>query len=471
MAKRHLGLAKAGKAKQQKGSSDSTANAGHAGHNSPAPRTDGNGTKQYAEGDGTAAVSAAGPLEEVSLQLSADIDANDAMGQLCVLWLNFIESDNRNELMANAVVHECDRLLRKSSQAAETPVDDEKIFIDADFYSIYAGALASLAFFHASDPAAVRDFFKEAAERIDTGKRLFPGAVSLLLADARILLTKIPLTEISQLDAHSTVGTDHGDVSLLLDECLVKWEAAERVAQENKLWEVYNRENAEFLNALDDLLKIVATFGEETVDAEDSDDTEPPLAVQLGKKHPLYKIRQNSRYGAWWREHTIEFLELLEKNIALLEKVANLPSNGAEQPLQTADEEQRTNLVMLKKQLSQRVGNSFLAEAEGPAEIFAFLAYESEGQDELDGLSLEKARTMCKTFYSQALEYLRAAQDDEEPDSWASVAEAIILLGNMYDVGDEEQERLYKEAEQILVRANNVTNGKYEAILQNLIQE
>ena len=68
---------------------------------------------------------------------------------------------------------------------------------------------------------------------------------------------------------------------------------------------------------------------------------------------------------------------------------------------------------------------------------------------------------------TKALDYLKQAKDEEDPETWVSIAEAMISLGNLYEV-DKEQEDLYLEAEKILKRANNVTNGKFQEELDNL---
>lgn len=450
--KRHLGLAKAGKAKRLKTESPNAEDAKQDAVGTPHAETSAKETMSS-----ESATNGNHEQESVSIELGDDVDVNDAMGQLKLLWRNFIASEERNEKMVNAVVHECDRMLRKLAHVQEGNVDKERIELVGDFYSIYALALSALAFFHTENPKLVKEFFKEAEDRIDTGKRLYPESTSILFAEARILINKIPITEISQLEIESRISTEHKDASLLLDECLKKWEEAEKQALEKKELFHFSRENYDFLDALDDLLEIVDKFGKETMEGEDSDEEDSPDEVVLGKKHPLYAIRKTDRYSVWWREHTQKFLDNLIRNIE--EEQTNTSSKDAE------------SLVALKRELSKRLGDSYLAEAEMPTTVFTTLAYFSEGRKEIDGMSLEDARQLSKKHLSKALEYLRVAEDDENPDSWASVAEAIISLGNVHDVGSEEQEKLYKEAEKILIRANNVTNGKYEGILENLLQD
>lgn len=456
--KRHLGLAKAGKLKRLKTDSPVPDN--------QKPEVSGlpllNSTKTNEDNANSSEPNErfenenAAEKHNISIQLSDDIDVNDAMGQLKVLWRNFIASEERNEMMVNAVIHECDRMLRKSASIQKETVDQEKIELVGDFYSIYALALSALAFFHTENPQYVKECFIEAEDRIETGKQLYPHSTTILFAEARILINKIPMTEISQLEIKSKINEVHRDASLLLDECLQKWEEAESQAIDKKEYSHFNRENSDFLDALDDLLEIVDKFGKDTMEGEDSDDETNSNEVILGKKHPLYTIRKTDKYDIWWREHTQKFLDNLSLSF---------------QELKTADEDEEKSLIALKRELSKRLGDSYLVEAEMPTTVFTTLAYFSEGQKEIDGMSLDQAREISKLLLNKALEYLRAAEDDENPDSWASVAEAIISLGNVYDVGSQEQEKLYEEAEKILIRANNVTNGKYESILENLTQE
>lgn len=459
--KRHVGLAKAGKNKRLK-----------IGFSVPTSKND--SARLQKSGNGDSAVGGYtingqspeenNPLQELetkvvsmptkgsmAVELSDDVDANDAMGQLKALWKNFIASDERNEQMVNAVIHECDRMLRKLAHYEDGFRDEEQIILVGEFYSIYALALSSSAFFHTENSQKVQEFFNEAEDRIETGKRLYPDSLSILFAEARILINRIPLMEISQLAIESRISKEHRDASLLLDECLNKWEEAERQSIAQKDYTHFSRENSDFLEVLDDLLEMVDNFGRDNSEGIDSEDEDTSDPVILSEEHPLFAIRKTNKYNLWWREHTQKFLDNLAHSLAKIQ-----------------DSETKKDVISLKRELSKRLGGSLLAEAEVPNNIFAKLAYYSDGKEKIDGMTLVEARTECVNLYSKALEYLRAAEEEEEPDSWASVAEAIISLGNVYDLGSEEQEELYKEAECILIRANNVTNGKYESVLENL---
>ena len=64
---------------------------------------------------------------------------------------------------------------------------------------------------------------------------------------------------------------------------------------------------------------------------------------------------------------------------------------------------------------------------------------------------------------------MKRAKDEEDPETWVGIAEAMISLGNLYEVDSKQQDDLYVEAEKILKKANNVTNGKFKEELDNLL--
>lgn len=410
MAKRHLGLGKAAKAKKQKQATPE--------ENLP---------------------------NELTVELGEEIDANDAVAQVTALWKTYNESEEKTELVLNGIIHECDRILRKAHNQKKGESDDsEKIELSGRFYAIYALALANLAF-HTEDSKQVEEFFVEAKDRIEAGQRAFPKLIDLRFANARLLINKIPLTVISKLTADST----EGNVPELLDECLQEWEEAERLTLSENKFECYNAENLDFLRALDDLLDMVDNFGHEE-EGDDSDNEEQELVV-LGKAHPLYSVQKSDKYNLWWRNHSIVFLENLDKQLESKKHV----------------ETEQVDLEVLRRELCKRLGQSYLMEAEGPSNIYTTLTYFSKAKS-MGGMSKAEAQKMSQELFGSALKYLRDSQDDQEPETWVNVAEALISLGNTHDLDSEQQEEAYKEAEEILLRANNATNGKFDDILENL---
>ncbi|OVF06949.1 putative enhancer of translation termination protein [Clavispora lusitaniae] len=422
--KRPLGIGKAAKAKKQK--KESTEN----------------------ESVGETAAS-----NELTVELDEEIEANDAVAQLKALWKTYFASEDKSELMLNGIIHECDRILRKTHNTKEQDEDDEKIELSGRFYAIYALALSSLAFYHTEDLKKVNDFFAEAFDRIESGRKAFPDSVDLAFAEAKIMISRIPLVEVSQLLVDSRVGKERSDVSKSLDASLAKWEEAQKQAVAQNHFHHYNAENFDFLQALDDLLDMVDNFGQEIMEGEDSDAEEDEKPhVELDEGHPLFAIKSSDKYNLWWREQTIAFLDHLNKNI------------------ENASAKELPALAVLKRELCKRLGQSYLMEAEVPANVFTTLSYYSKDAESLNGLTRVEAQKISQDLFKRALTYLKQAQDEQEPETWVNVAEAMISLGNTYEIDSKEQEETYKEAEAILVKANNATNGKYEDILENLMQ-
>lgn len=423
MAKRHLGLAKAAKAKKHKQN----------------PEQDAEQPLDLAE-------------NQLTVELDEEIDPNDAVGQVSALWRTFSQSDDKNELMVNGIIHECDRILRKAHNEQKLD-DNEVIELSGRFYAIYAQALAALAFFHTEEAKKVAEFFKEASDRIELGKKAFPELVELLFAEARILMNKIPLTEVARMEADSRIGADFEDVSALLDKSLGVWEQAEEQAAKASDFQHFNSENLDFLQALDDFLDMVDNFGAENMEGEDSDsEDEESALVELKEDHPLYATKKLDKYNKWWRDHSVVFLKHLDSQITA----------------QNATDSKHP-LLELKRELCKRIGQSYLMEAEEPSSIFTTLTYYSKDAKEMNGLTREDAQRISQELFTEALKYLKQAQDEEDPDTWANVAEAMISLANTHDLESAEQEKIYHEAEKLLDRANIATNGLYEDILENLL--
>ncbi|CUM64535.1 uncharacterized protein PRCAT00002141001 [Priceomyces carsonii] len=393
---------------------------------------------------------------ELTIELNEEIDADDELAQLKALWKTYATSEEKNELVLNGIVHECDRLLRNSDSSEES-----RQKLPDFFHSIYALALSALAAFQ-ENPKKAKSFFTASLERIELGISTFPDSVNLLVTKSRILLSQLLLQYIGSLDEASVISSENPDISKLLDEALQVYEEGERKADSQSLFEAFNEENFETLQMFDDLLEHIDNFGkkkneEDSSDEEASDDEEEGEEIEveedenvLSKEHPLYEIRTTDKYNQWWRDHTIKFLNNVRTQI----------------------DKDEHHLSPLSRQISKLLGQSFLQEAEVPSNVFTSLTYDEnlQGTEELAGLTKEQAQEYAKDLLKKGLEYLEAAEHKDEPESWVMIAEAKISLANLYELDSEDQEQLYAEAEKILTRANRVTHGKFQSILDNLLE-
>lgn len=422
MAKRTLGLGKAAKAKKQK-------------TDEPVEKAASN---------------------EITVELTEEADANDELAQLTALWNTYNKSEKENELVVNGIIHECDRLLRNSADSQESSLPDT-------FHSIYALALAELANFEVEDKNKVEEYFNAALERVDLGLGHFGLSIDLLFTKSKILIHRIPLQYIAQTAVDTTIGTVP-KLSTLLDEALAVYETAEAKADELNDYSLFNEDNLEILEAVDDLLDIVDNFGKDIAEGQDDDDEdEQDEVVELDETHPLYEIRDDDKYNQWWRDHILVFLRQVDNEMKKLD---------VDFTKETKQDEDEHALLPLRREICKRIGQSYLQESEVPSLVFTTLTYDDgyEGVDELHGLSLAEAQKIAQELNSTALKYLEWAQDRDEPETWVHVAEAMISLGNLYEVDSTQQEEYYQRAEKILDKANNVTNGKYDDVLENLLK-
>lgn len=377
-------------------------------------------------------------------------DADDELAQLQALWKTYSKLDKENELMVNGLIHECDRLLRNEDKNARQLPDF--------FHAIYALSLAELAKFK---PDETKQCFDAAMERIDAGLILHSHSPALHFAKSRVVVAKIPLQYISVLDDEATIG-EIPDIYQLWKDANKSWEKA--VKDSTSAGGV--EDNVDFLFAVDDMLDMIDNFGDDDDDDEDgADDSDEENdynhsphakksiqqdasgakkeAVRSG--HPLYEmINETTRNKAWWRKQTQQFLQDADKDRLAL---------GT------------------RRELCARLGQYYLLLAEEPAAQYMEVKYNGEEDAELspeDERELSQWATVAKEQFQNALDWFKLAQDDDEPDTWVNVAEAMISLGNVYDMESPEQEKWYLEAEAILVRANKATLGRYAEVLENL---
>lgn len=380
------------------------------------------------------ASSASGKGEETSNELTVElpenIDANDEFGELKGLWDTY--KSKGNELILNGIIHECDRLIRNHKQ------DSSNDSLPDYFYNIYGLSLFDLVNYK---PEEVDDALQLAIEKFELGLEKYPEDPDLLVNHLRLLLHEL-FNDIQKLTLDST----EPEIQSKLNKSLTQYEAAETLSQNNRQYSIFNESTFEVIQLVDDLLEVVDTFRQEE-DNEDEEDQEP---VELSMSHPLYPIRESDQYNEWWRNHILIFLDNLTK------QVKHEPKNQA--------------LAQLLKTINKLIGQLYLKEAEEPSNIFTTLTYDdSYTQSTINGLDKETSRKIGIDLFKQSIAYLRDAWDNDEPETWVLLAESLISLGNLYELDSKDQSSCYDEAEQILTKANNVTNGKYKEILDNLI--
>ncbi|KAH3671041.1 hypothetical protein OGAPHI_000752 [Ogataea philodendri] len=384
---------------------------------------------------------------ELTVELPAEVDSNDPVTQLEGLWLTWLKSDKDNELILNGIVHECDRLLRNCKQNG----GNEDIELGASFYAIYGLSLAGLAQFNTEESeTGVKEYFENAIERIENGMDKFPGEEGLILAKSQIILDRIPLEYISQMDQDSH-SKDFPDVGELLEEATRLLEVGIKNAETKENYAIFNGSTIlSVLDSFDDLLDIIANFGRDyneglDSDAEESDEEDNDGQNELSTTHPLFKVQNNDQYQMNLRDTIAKSLELARKN---------------EQP----DES-------VQRRYRKKLGELLLLEAEEPISIYTALEFgsdeEESGVGEEQAKKSKKAQKKAQKLVGQAIEHLTAAWDEEEPQSWVDLAEAEISMGNLF-AEEGEQEKWYGLAEKKLVRANNASHGKYEEVLSNL---
>ncbi|EDO15652.1 hypothetical protein Kpol_473p11 [Vanderwaltozyma polyspora DSM 70294] len=371
---------------------------------------------------------------QIQIELGEGVDPDNELAQLHGLWLNYFKSERDDEYMLNGIVHECDRLIRQAQEDEEMAKQ-----LNDRFHAIYALALSELTIFKAAEEEGkerklVSEFFGNALDRLSYGQAAHPDSNLLKLVFAKILLQRIPLEYIFKLEVDSE---EKLDLHQKLEDAKKNF-----VIVDSDLELSY-----EVLNMLNDLLDIVENFGHEDDIEEglDSDDEDGIDLVELKTTHPLYQIQQQVPENYQWLRSSFD---------NLLESIKEKDSE-------------------LFRSVARSIGELLLKEAEEPASTYLSIIYGNEDDDEdVEPTDESKeAQKKAQELTKKALEYLEKAQNEEDPKTWVQVAEAQIDLGNLLDYQSSEQESAYKKAEDILRKANKATKGKFQFILDNLLEK
>lgn len=414
--------------------------------------------------------------EEIHIELEQNDDLEDDFTQLKGLWNTYAKSSKENEILLNGIIHECDRLMRLTELS--------KPF---EFYGIYALALSELAIFQEEEDDTKRfekihEFFESSLEFVQDGLSKYSGNKLLELVKSKILFQRIPLEYIAQLAItfNSDDDDDEKKNKKNKNDFLLKYDTPvdldQILSQAKTLYQpdvsnvLSKNLSLEILQSFNDLLDIVDNFGCEKIyldEGLDSDDEEEETKLQmysqsLSSNHPLYSLAQKSSENYSW---------LLENLENLHEKISS-------------NEIQDTNF---DKKILKTAGGIYMRMAFPHIDAYTEFAFDDDDDDENDDdddvkkdnkkLSAQDEQSM-RDNQAKAIDHLQKAKNnlfasmrEDEPEDWANYSECLIELGNLHEIDSKEQQQFYKEAEQLLTKANKATNGKYQDILNNLLTD
>lgn len=406
----------------------------------------------------------------LTVELADEVNPLDPLSQLCGLWKTWKDGDRNNELILNGIINECDRILRNTVENG----GDEDVKLNDEFYSIYGQALCDISKFKPDEE--VKDWIDNSIDRIEEGFNKFgKDNIRLKFAKCYILLNRIATQYIAQMNVDSKKDEFKG-LKALFQEFIDTWNEAVAEAENQKAFSIFGEEWVlEILNIFDDLLDIIDKFGTQMSEVVDSDEeeaeeeeeeerekTEGKMAsrtdksveasdalrdsdFQISEEHPLYEIQNDDSYNCFWRDNMLKYRDLMGQNVD----------------------------KKIRRSVHEKLGQSYLMEAEEPIAFFNSYQYDQEEDNDDDPETTEAAAKACavaQDLVNNAIEQLREAYDEEDPKTWVNVAEALITYGNLLELESEEQEKSYKEAEKLLRRANNACHGRYQDILDSLVQ-
>lgn len=394
---------------------------------------------------------------QLNIEVEENENADNVTVQLIGLWNSYLDSTRDSDALLNGIVNECDTLL-SSKDNGEGEGEGEELKKDDQFLAVFALALSELTIFN---PKKIHEYFEDSLQIL----KLYSGGDKtttdlLNVVESKIIFQRIPLEYISQLEEDSNTKIDV-DLLKLVELGQNKFKSMNQLICDKKKYgnqKFVDGIIIENMSIFNDMIDIIENFGskknlDEGLDSEAESDEEDKEEgegeeegmVQLKQSHPLYKLQNGlTDFGKWLRDEMITFL-----------------------PKLTVD-------TKPYYYISKLIGELFLKESEFFSDTYLKLAYnDDEDEDEEEEMAedtngIEATQRESIELISQAIVYLTKAQDPENADSWAQLAEAYIDLGNVQDNESSEQEESYKKAEQILQKANIASHNKYQYILDNM---
>ncbi|KAK9430545.1 negative regulator of Ofd1/Enhancer of translation termination 1 [Lipomyces doorenjongii] len=369
-------------------------------------------------------------VEQETIELPEDVDPEDELGQLYALHSGYLKSTKESPKLLYAIVHECDRQLRNS-----------KTVLPPKFHKVYAEALSMLSVFAkkkkskstpvasgeqsaASSADSPEDFLLASIERAQIGLEAYPEAIDILLVRCE---TYTALVELKLKNSAKSKNVE-GCVSAIQNA------------------------TKDYDAALKLLMELQQKLTEEG--KKDEEDAKGDADEEITAEHLVKVLRRISKV-----------LETTLESDFIAERFPDLYTWNEDRwaaQLHDAPED---------KFLHRGLGEFYLARAY-PYVATVESQFEEDNSDsedvELDRQPSSIALEQAKQFLSKSLKHLYAAESEEDDGAFlAVIAEAQISLANL-ESDEDKQNRLYAEAIQRLLKAQELGAGDFTDMINEL---
>ncbi|ANB15817.1 Ett1p [Sugiyamaella lignohabitans] len=391
---------------------------------------------------------------DFTIALEDEVDPDDELAQLYGLYETYRESSKDSPKLLYGLVHECDRLLRNSTEK-----------LPSRFHNIYAISLLDLAKFveteddqpkkkSGNNGESCADFILAAIERASIGIEESSDSI----ADLYFTLSRAKLALVDEKLKNSPSESRYDEaINILpeLKEAVSDFETAEKFLLESgKSFLDFSKDQ---LGAVEDLLQIVDGFI--ALEDENEAESDPAASTENIERGRLRSL--NDKYLEWSKDR---YQRILETSVE--SKGKNKDPNGSS--------------VSVVLWANRGMGQYYLALAapllakldDGADEDEDEDDSEDEDEDEDDNdesiaLSPEELQS-AKDLVQKAVDYLFKAESDDDPETYTVVAEALISLANLFEVESDDQRRLYSQAVLRLRKAQRLGFGSYQELIADL---